>query len=297
MHEPNQIDTLIQLYDLPIHYRQIIEQLALPLSRYLIKQISHRSSPYIFAINGAQGTGKSTFTQIIHDIIGDQSFNVATLSLDDFYYSRTIRQQLALDIHPLLSTRGVPGTHDVALALKTIEQLQQLTPSGSLHLPRFNKLLDEPEARSNWQVIHGRVDLIVLEGWCVATPAQSQQQLEAAINQLEHIHDADIVWRQYVNQQLATTYQPLFSQIDSLLYFKAPSFESVFNWRYQQERHLAKNAGEKTSLLNPDAMKHFISHYQRLTCHGFNCLPTIANITVELNEHHQLDKINSKLAL
>ena len=37
------------------------------------------------------------------------------LSLDDFYLGRRDRAALARDVHPLLATRGVPGTHDLAL--------------------------------------------------------------------------------------------------------------------------------------------------------------------------------------
>ncbi len=32
------------------------------------------------------------------------------LSLDDFYYARRDREALAREIHPLLRSRGVPGT-------------------------------------------------------------------------------------------------------------------------------------------------------------------------------------------
>ena len=37
---------------------------------------------------------------------------------DDFYLTQAQRQDLAQQIHPLLKSRGVPGTHDVPLAKK-----------------------------------------------------------------------------------------------------------------------------------------------------------------------------------
>ena len=47
----------------------------------------------------------------------------ARLSLDDFYLTRAQREELARTQHPLLRTRGVPGTHDVALGQRTIDAL------------------------------------------------------------------------------------------------------------------------------------------------------------------------------
>jgi len=47
----------------------------------------------------------------LFSILGD---GVEVLSLDDFYLGHAARLQLARDIHPLLATRGVPGTHDIA---------------------------------------------------------------------------------------------------------------------------------------------------------------------------------------
>ena len=40
------------------------------------------------------------------------------LSLDDLYLPKAERLRLARDVHPLLATRGVPGTHDVALGVE-----------------------------------------------------------------------------------------------------------------------------------------------------------------------------------
>ena len=44
----------------------------------------------------------------------------AILSLDDIYLSGADRLQRANTIHPLLATRGVPGTHDVGLGLQLL---------------------------------------------------------------------------------------------------------------------------------------------------------------------------------
>ena len=48
------------------------------------------------------------------------ALGVAVLSLDDLYLTRAQRQRLALDVHPLLATRGPPGSHDLAHLVKVL---------------------------------------------------------------------------------------------------------------------------------------------------------------------------------
>ncbi|PTT43253.1 kinase, partial [Stenotrophomonas sp. HMWF022] len=72
--------------------------------------------PLILGLCGAQGSGKST----IAARLAKQVERSAILSLDDLYLTRAERQKLARAVHPLFATRGVPGTHDVALGVETI---------------------------------------------------------------------------------------------------------------------------------------------------------------------------------
>ncbi len=94
-----------------------------PLARWVERRLADRTGfePFVLGINGAQGTGKSTLADFIREFLGvahDRSTMV--LSIDDLYLTRAQRQALAKDIHPLLATRGVPGTHDVELGLSII---------------------------------------------------------------------------------------------------------------------------------------------------------------------------------
>jgi pantothenate kinase-related protein Tda10 len=79
----------------------------------------------VVSIAGAQGTGKSTMTRLLAYTLRD-CFNTstATLSLDDFYLPLEKRRQLAVDIHPLLRVRGVPGTHDLSLMETVLTDLR-----------------------------------------------------------------------------------------------------------------------------------------------------------------------------
>ena len=61
----------------------------------------------------------------------------AAVSLDDFYLTRARRHALARTVHPLLATRGVPGTHDLPLLLDVLLRVRSGRP---VRLPVFDKL-------------------------------------------------------------------------------------------------------------------------------------------------------------
>ena len=118
----------------------------------------------VFAIAGLQGSGKSTLAAQVAARARSEGLRVAVLSLDDLYLTRAQRQRLALDVHPLLATRGPPGTHDVALGCQVLDALRE---GEDVVLPRFDKLGDDRTREDAWGHIMGRVDLVLFEGWCL----------------------------------------------------------------------------------------------------------------------------------
>jgi len=249
----------------------------------------------VLGINGAQGSGKSTLAAVLKRIfVSKYAWTVAVLSLDDLYLSHAARRKLAANIHPLLQTRGVPGTHDVQLGVDTIAQLAGLTSGQQMRLPRFDKAYDEPFAQHDWPVQQGPVDLLIFEGWCVCANAQPQTELVEACNILEAKEDADGVWRRFVNRQLSERYPALFAPVDVLMYLHVPDMQAVHRWRSAQEAQLIRmnaiesNSGSKTMANPMDAvsMQRFIQHFERLTLHQRNTLPDIADVVCELDALH-----------
>lgn len=239
----------------------------------------------VVGLNGAQGSGKSTLArQLTAQLARQQGLRVAVLALDDLYLTHAERQQLAADVHPLLVTRGVPGTHDVTLGLELLSRLPTLRQNETLQVPRFLKAADDRAPRADWPTLTGRFDLLLFEGWCVATPPQAEWLLQTPINALEAEADGDGRWRHWVNAQLAGPYQSLFAPLQRLIFLQAPDFDCVLGWRLQQEctdnARDASNSGER--LMDETALRHFISHYERLTRHALNTLPQIAQAVVEL---------------
>jgi len=187
-------------------------------------------------------------------------------------------------------TRGVPGTHDIELALATISRLKTMNPGETTLIPQFDKSQDNRKPRQQWQKIEGPVSVIILEGWCVASTPLDQDSLTQPINQLEQLEDKDGLWRKTSNKFLQHDYQILFKQIDWLLMLKAPDFDVVYQWRLLQEQKLAKTLveGTRTELLDEHQIKRFIQYFQRLTEHNLLTIPAIANAVILLDEQHRM---------
>lgn len=246
----------------------------------------------VFAIAGAQGAGKTTVLRELPKLLTDAGgYRVATLSLDDFYLPRAERLVLAREVHPLFATRGVPGTHDVALLEKVLDDLGA---GRGASIPRFDKAADDRVAlagaeRQGWARIEaGTLELIVLEGWCLALPPEPDAALSVPVNELERLEDAGGVWRTEVNRALATSYARLFARFDRVVALLAPSFDAVFEWRREQERALAATLAATDErrqglLTEPEPLRRFLAHFERLTRHALRCLPDLADLSIYLD--------------
>lgn len=238
----------------------------------------------VVGLCGSQGSGKSTLAAVMQTQLGERGFKIANLSLDDVYLPLHAREDLARSVHPLFKTRGVPGTHDVALALRVV---QSLRGSGAVSLPRFDKAVDDRRPTEEWPCIQSPVDIVIFEGWCVGAMPESEAALREPVNELERNEDAQGVWRRYSNTALANEYQTLFAELDLLVLLAAPSFDVVYRWRLEQESELRRKVvteGRDASRLMTDAqLVRFISHYERLTRHILDEMPARAHIVVRLD--------------
>lgn len=230
----------------------------------------------IVGINGAQGSGKSTLAKQLANVLVTQFHKrVVYFSLDDFYKTKEERQLMAKEVHPLFITRGVPGTHDVELALSV---LQDLLAGRSTKIPVFDKALDDRLPEVQWQIVESAMDIVIFEGWCVGAKPQANEELDKPVNDLEAGEDIDSVWRRLVNQHLAARYQGLFAMIDYLIMMKVADFSVVFENRLRQERELAL-ATERV-MMSADEIRRFIQHYQRLTEFMLAEMPSRADLVL-----------------
>ena len=286
--------SMIEQMNLPENFSVIIEQSYQPLSKIIMDKASSRglSSPLFVNVNGAQGTGKSTLTTFLKNIIESETGSrVAELSIDDFYLTRTERQQLSDDVHPLFITRGVPGTHDLDL----IEQvMQSLSHRQACHIPRFDKAVDDRHDSSQWTKNDEPVDVILFEGWCNSSPVQSDDELVDPVNELEAAEDAEGIWRRYANQQLKQYHEKIFDHADLSIMLNAGEFERIYEWRSLQEEKLRQSSGDMEHVMNEDQLRRFIQHYERISRHTLNHLPKNADVVLPIAEDHSITGIIQK---
>ncbi|MBB1453378.1 HAD-IIB family hydrolase [Pseudoalteromonas sp. SG43-1] len=288
MSEANIVDItpFLAKHQLPLKYQYLSEQYFVPLAHDILES-KKTNTPIFVAINGCQGSGKTTLADFLVTWFSKNTpLNSVALSIDDFYLAKQARTELAKDVHPLFTTRGVPGTHDVALMNSTITNL--LAGEVNVPLPRFNKHEDDCVPTSDWLTNEKPVDIVILEGWCVGSEPQPLFSLSEPLNELEQQFDKEGVWRRCVNSCLANEYKAVFNLIDYTVMLKAPSFSDVFTWRQEQEQKLIAKKGEGSGTMTNEQLVYFISHFERITRENLNTLSAKANALIELDSNRDI---------
>lgn len=281
---PTVVPQFIKAHSLPAEFAITAGRHYLPLADWLSRR-ARSAAPFLLGINGAQGTGKSTLAQFLKVALHEVGQSAAVLSIDDFYLSKSSREVLATEVHPLLRVRGVPGTHDAALMHRTLKDLRLLKAGETLCVPAFDKANDDRAADSEWTRIEGPLDAVILEGWCVGTPPQPDSELQQPINGLEAAEDRDGRWRGYVNDCLRECYAPIFAGLDALCYLQIPDFEVVPLWRAEQERKLAASRPGRGIMRDAEIVQ-FVQYFERLTRVALTTLPRTADVVLELARDH-----------
>ena len=189
----------------------------------------------------------------------------------------------------MLLTRGVPGTHDINLMLNFFKKMKS-KKFKSLKVPSFNKAVDDRSIKKNWKSIKEKPDVIIFEGWCVGAKSEKNNTLKRTINSMERLKDRKQIWRKYVNQQLKSKYNNLYSQLNCLIYLKAKNFNLLQKWRLKQERKLLVKSKKnlKSKIMNKKDVLNFMQTYQRITQNMFKNTPKYASIIINLNSNHQI---------
>jgi D-glycerate 3-kinase len=185
------------------------------------------SAPPLFvALQGPQGSGKTTLTERVKEMLAEDNehhapYHAATLSIDDLYlpYAQLKALASAHPHNPFLRGRGLPGTHDTSLGLSVLQSLKEINRPGTneVRIPRFDKSLFDGEGdrlpESEWTSVRGPLDVVLLEGWCVGFYPQSRRYIEERLSQvplgldgmfdtsaysLEHVLDANDRLAEYI---------------------------------------------------------------------------------------------------
>ena len=269
---------------------KMLKSYLIPVCFWISKKANNKQ-PYFVGLAGGQGTGKTTISSLLEIILRKYfKLNVFKISIDDFYRTRKERFSLSKKVHPLLMTRGVPGTHDIKIMLDFFRK-SKTKKFKSFKLPKFNKAIDDRCKKNQWYTIKKRPDVVIFEGWCVGARAEKNSTIKKSINSLEKTNDAQLIWRNYVNKQLKTKYKKLYDQLDCLVYLKAKNFSLLQKWRLIQEKKLwLKNKNKKTNnkIMSKGDVINFMQTYQRVTQNMFKFAPSYASVILNLNSNHQI---------
>lgn len=275
------IDDLIASERLPSSYQETVDRWWRPLAQQIFTWHRSAGRTMIVGVNGAQGSGKSTICRFLQStLLPAYGLSAVIVGLDDLYLPLDVREQMARDIHPLFRTRGVPATHDIDTGYHL---MKELAAGRDASIPRFSKALDDRLPPSDWVRQSGKVDVILFEGWCVGARPQDEASLAVPVNALEAREDQDCIWRSHVNDALRTSYARCFSLIDHMVMLKPPSFDHVLQNRMLQEYKLRAIAPDAPGAMNDDAVRRFVSHYERLTRHMFADLPDRVDLLFQLD--------------
>ncbi len=257
----------------------------LPLAERIAEMHAHAGAPRTIGIEGPQGAGKSTLVALLARVLRDVAgLRVAHLSIDDLYLTRAERAELADRVHPLFATRGVPGTHDVELGLRTLESLVRPGPTA---LPRFDKARDDRAPTGTFPIVEGPCDVVLFEGLWIGLPPMAEAELAPPVNGLEAREDPHGTWRRHANEELATRYPPLFARCDLLVHVQVPDFDCVKRWRSAAEHALRSRLearGADTSRVMDDAaLARFFDHYEHFTAHAMRVMPARADVVLRFD--------------
>jgi len=258
------------------------------ISQYIVPIIKaiNNSKDNKFIISGSQGAGKSTLATLFKLVIEkNYKKKVMLLSIDDYYLSKNQRLKLSKKIHPLMITRGVPGTHNITALKDHINHFKK--QHFPIITPTFNKLKDDI---SHKRKVIKNAQILLLEGWCCGSKPISNKYLFKNINSIENVFDKNKIWRKYYNSLLQNEYKDVFSLFDKQIYIQIPSFKYVLNWRYLQEKSNASKSNNK-EFMNKTDLHMFIQHYEKLTKWMMKTMPDKADIILKVDENQKIKKL------
>lgn len=257
----------------------------LPLSIQISRKKKKLKRAFIQGILGGQGTGKTTLSILLQLILKQLGHTTINLSLDDLYKTYHERQELKQRDRRLI-WRGPPGTHDVDLGIKILDQLRDPHPSQPVAISRFDKSLNNGEGDRIDPEIIEQADIVLFEGWFVGVrPLNNVQK---------------IVWPDPINtpeaQQFAKdsnealkAYLPLWERLDSLIVLNPVDYRLSKQWRKVAERKMI--ASGKTGMSDQQIDK-FVDYFWQSLHPELFIIPLLNNpnfvdLVIEINDEHR----------
>lgn len=263
---------------------EILWNLWLPLARQLASHRQQLKRPLIQGILGGQGTGKTTLAAILSLILQQLGYRTLSLSLDDLY--KTYSARLAMKQQdPRLIWRGPPGTHDVELGIKVLDQLRQSNLNAPIQVPRFDKSAYSGAGDRTQPEIAEGADIVLFEGWFIGVRPINPANFDNAPPPI--VTPADKQFALDINERLPD-YLPLWERLDRLIVLNPVDYHLSLEWR-QQAEHQMIAAGK--SGMTDTQIEQFVQYFWRSLHPNLFIKPLITNsswvdLVIEINPDH-----------
>jgi D-glycerate 3-kinase len=256
----------------------VLDQVLPHIERHVGSQTSSPTKrPFVLALTGLQGSGKSTWTDVLVKALREiHNYKTINLSLDDLYldHDDLVKLRTSNPTNELVQTRGQPGTHDMALARSFFESLNS---GNEVLIPFFDKSKFNGEggraSAESWDRIapSTKIDIVVFEGWCVGFQPLEDMDLrqrweEALHKQCTSVYPTETLGCHAVKYLLEANwklrgYCDLFmgpQHLDFLVHLDTDDLVNVYQWRIQQEHALRQRASESMS---DEEVVRFVKRY------------------------------------
>ncbi len=202
----------------------------LPLAMQLATWRQALTRPLVAGVLGGQGTGKTTLGAVLTIVLRHLGYRTLSLSLDDLY--KTYAERSALRVSdPRLVWRGPPGTHDLALGIEVLDQLQRsISP---IAIPRFDKSAFGGMGDRTVSEWVSQIDIVLFEGWFVGVRPIAPAAFDAAPAPI--VTAADRAFARDTNARLSD-YLPLWECLDKLLILHPIDYRLGMQWRVEAEQ-------------------------------------------------------------
>ncbi|HAZ46211.1 MAG TPA: glycerate kinase [Cyanobacteria bacterium UBA11369] len=235
----------------------------LPLAMQLASHRQQLQRPMIQGILGGQGTGKTTLAAILTLILKHLGYRTLSLSLDDLY--KTYPERLALQQQdPRLIWRGPPGTHDVELGIKVLDQLRRglqenyqlpITNYQSIEVPRFDKSAWGGAGDRTQPEIVENIDIVLFEGWFVGVRPIDPGAFDNAPPPILTADDRRFA--RDANAKLQD-YLPLWQRLDGLILLLPTDYRLSQQWRRQAEQQMISTG---KSGMSDETVDRFVEYF------------------------------------
>jgi len=222
------------------------ENFYLPLvERYINDKKSKRIKTYIIGIHGWQGSGKTVLATLIKEYLNSKGYRAEAASIDDFYKSARERIKIfnASRKNPFYKTRGLPGTHKTIVLRRALAAAKN---GNAFLVPRFDKSLCGGKGDvAGRDIVRGRLDFFVLEGWCVNMPCADPRDFLEILSKNRYAKkilreiDPEQKFYQAVLFQLKK-YQKIWNLLDNKTALFGQDIKWIYDWRAEQEKRMKK---------------------------------------------------------